>query len=210
MDLYEKLIYLSIGGAIGFILGVFAARLRTIEMKVDAVKSEIHEVDEIVKGQDARDEAGYWRPSLNSVMLVIVLALTASAAFVAGNTNMKLNTTVECLTEYNTNQGLALDSRDSSIKTSADAEIELWNYYDKLYKQARNPKTTEKQQRELSAKLHRQILDYRDTLVATQAVRDKYQYDDPDVLKDCDGNIEVPDDEEPQDPPKVNKKKGKR
>lgn len=74
MDLLERIIYFTVGGGMGFILGYIVARLRTIETKVDEVKNEVHEVDNIVKHE--RDERGFMRfPLIADVAYLLALGL---------------------------------------------------------------------------------------------------------------------------------------
>lgn len=179
MDLFERLIFFTIGAGVGFILGYVVARLRVIEIKVDAVKSEVHEVDEIVKHD--RDDRGMIK--LTTVMMILALGITAFAAFSAARTNQKLEETVRCLTRYNTNQNETLASRDQAIKDAAQAEIYLWTNYAQLYELGVD--SGPKKQARIQEEFLESVLEYRDLIAETQRTRSQYEYDDPDVLKDC-------------------------
>lgn len=79
MDLFERIIFFSIGSAVGFVLGYVVARLRIIEVKLDFVKAEVHEVDELVKHKRVGGEDGFMRIPLVAdiaylVALVLILA----------------------------------------------------------------------------------------------------------------------------------------
>lgn len=184
MDLIERIIFFAIGGGVGFILGYVVARLQTIESKVDAVKSEVHEVDVIVKHE--RDEEGSIRfPSITAMMLVLVVLITAYAAFSASRANEKLEDTVDCLTRFNTVQNRALTARDQAIQQSAQAEINLWGLYNELYKEGELPNTSSDRLEEIQDTLADAIRQYRLKLIDTQEARDDYDYGHPDVLKNC-------------------------
>lgn len=73
MELSERLEWLLLGAAIGFILGYIVRTLREIQ-------EELHEVDEIVT-ERKRDESGFKRPSLQNVALFLVIGLVAFSAF---------------------------------------------------------------------------------------------------------------------------------
>lgn len=179
MDLLERIVLFTVGLGVGFILGYIVARLREIERKVDTVGREVHEVDEIVKGKTGALE----RPPLTHILMLVVLLITAFAAFSAAKTNNALEETVYCLTRFNTNQNEALSSRDEAIKDETQAEIYLWTIYDELYRIGVN--AGPRQQAAVQERFREAIIEYRDQLVKTQRARSEYLYDDPDVLKNC-------------------------
>lgn len=184
MDLFERVLFFVIGAGVGFILGYVVARLRIIEIKVDAVKTEIHEVDEIVKHE--RNERGALRlPSLLHAMMGVVFVIVVAASFSTARVNAQLDDTVDCLTQFNTIQNEALSSRDDAIEKAATAEIELWTLYQKLYDEATQPDIPPEDLKRLQDELTAAIVAYRDNLVEVQKIRKNYEYDDPDVLKTC-------------------------
>ena len=92
MGLDDRLAYLMIGCAIGFILGYFVRALRDI-------KEELHEVDEIVKKQE-RGEAGFMRfPMVANAALILVLGLSLWASFTTQKVNNELADTQDSLVQ---------------------------------------------------------------------------------------------------------------
>jgi len=185
MDLAERVLLFCIGCGVGFILGFVVARLRTIEIKLDIVQTEVHEVDEIMKHN--RDEDGSGRmPDFEHVMLILVLVIVVLAAFSTSRVNNRLDETVTCLTDYNTNQVEVLDARDDSVTRATDAEIALWKRYEALFVEAKTIPPDELPR--LRNEINGAIITYRKQLERTQQTRAEYEYDDPDVYKDCEGD----------------------
>lgn len=92
MDLGERLGWLVLGMAVGFVLGFIVARLRVIEQKVD-------EVDGHVKHR-ARDEIGFMRvPIIADAMVLIVVLITAWAAFASQKATNDVHETQQDLAE---------------------------------------------------------------------------------------------------------------
>lgn len=87
MDLFERLLYVAIGGVLGFILGVIVTYLHEI-------KEELDEVDHILKDQGhiENDETGAvsWGFFKKYYMLIIVI-LVAYAAFASQNASNHSN-----------------------------------------------------------------------------------------------------------------------
>lgn len=80
----ETVMYLIVGGFIGFVLGYITRLLQEIRDKNDAIKEELDEVDEIVKTKlkRQRDESGIVRkPLLADILLLVVVVITVWAAF---------------------------------------------------------------------------------------------------------------------------------
>lgn len=186
---------LVLGGAIGFILGYLTNHVRRIERGIAEVKSGIGSFDECVEGCKEqhihnypprdRNEEGAFRWSWSGVGLVLVVLLTAFSAFSASQLNNKLENVVGCLVIFNTNQNTALAARDEAIKQETADEIELWTLYEKLFKEGNKPGTSEKRISEIQTEFYEAVTDYRDQLIETQAARDMYSYEDPNVLAKC-------------------------
>lgn len=174
MDLVERVIFLAIGGGIGFILGYIVALLRE-------TKEEVHEVLDMEKHR--HDERG--AVSLNTVAVVLVVLLTALAAFATAKVNSRLNETLSCITQYNVHQGQALNTRDRAIKRATNSEIALWTKYAKLYALAKSDPTKIPEAQEA---LNQAIMSHRAALVETQASRFDHPYPNPNVLQDCKEN----------------------
>lgn len=81
MGLDDRLLYLLLGMAIGFVLGRFTRSLRDI-------KEELDEVDELVKEHNDpnhhRNEGGFVKPTgVGGIALLIVIVVTVGGAFFA-------------------------------------------------------------------------------------------------------------------------------
>jgi hypothetical protein len=75
-ELAERLTWMMLGGAVGFVLGYIVARLRDI-------KEELDEVDDTVKHLRSKDESGILRarPIVLDVVLVGVVCMVVWASF---------------------------------------------------------------------------------------------------------------------------------
>lgn len=185
MDLSDRLSWLLLGMAIGFVLGVIVTRLRVIEKKVDVVGDHIK--------KHTNDERGFMRhPVVADVLYFLVLLIVVWGAFSAQkatneaqSAQRQLQRTVECIREYNTHLGESLSTRDSAIKAGTQSEIELWTKYAKLYALAKRDPSKIPQAQEA---LNRAIMSHRDALTETQTTRERNPYPDPDVLKSCKEN----------------------
>lgn len=78
MPVDEKVAWLALGCAIGFVFGYIVARLREIKDKEDTIEAK---VDSLKHNKD--DETGAFRFSLTGLAVLLVVLLTAYAAFVS-------------------------------------------------------------------------------------------------------------------------------
>jgi hypothetical protein len=174
MDLYERLLFFLVGCGVGVILGYVVGRLHVVEKRV-------HEVEDILN--EERDDRGSARiPSFSSLMLVIVLTITAIGAFMAQRSANQVEHTVTCLTEFNVDQLRALSARDAAIQNATQEEIYLWTVYDELYEIAKKDPS---QIGAIQERLRVRIINYRDELLEAQRARTKFDYGNPNILKDC-------------------------
>jgi hypothetical protein len=138
METSERIGWILLGCVIGFVLGYVVRALKDIEEKVHHVEEVVNEDHQLLH----RDEDGLARyPLIMNTLLLLVVLLTVWAAISTGRVNNQLEKTLTCLEQYNTRQGLALKSRDESIKTNSKAEIALWTQYNRLYKLAKSDPT---------------------------------------------------------------------
>lgn len=175
MGLDERATWLLLGCAIGFVLGYIVRSLRDI-------KEELDEVEDILKKPE-RGEKGFMRyPIVADIMLILVVSITAWAAFASQQASNDVRHVSECATQYNMRLGETLASRDKAIRAGADAEIRLWARYNKLYKIAKsNPSKIPV----LQERLNEAINTYRKSLSEIQKTRETHPYPNPDILQSC-------------------------
>jgi hypothetical protein len=90
---------------------------------------------------------------------------------------------VLCVERYNRTQGDALTSRDSAIRSSADAEIRLWREYVRLFDLAQNADEAgdEAQIERIQVEFYDTVREYVDGLEETREARSENPYPDPDL-----------------------------
>jgi hypothetical protein len=170
----DKVIYMLLGGMIGFVFGYVVRALRAIEKKVDHVDEQVSDNGE--KGAMPR-----WL-TLRFIVLALVVGFTAWAAFQTSLINQKLTDTVVCLKTHNLRQAAALTARDNVVITGTRSEIDLWLKYEDLYKIAKkDPSKGPKLQEELNT----QIVEHRKNLQGSIATRELLPYANPDFIIEC-------------------------
>lgn len=136
----DRLFYLILGMAIGFVLGRFTRSLGEI-------KEELDEVDEIVKEKldpHHRNEDGFVKPSgVMGVALFVVIVVTVGAAFLsqkasndAQSTQDRLARVTACNTALLSKTIVALNERTTYTGAQARANVKLQeaqsNFFDLL------------------------------------------------------------------------------
>lgn len=178
MELGERIGWMLLGMAVGFVLGFIVARLREI-------KEEVHEIDTIVKESRKRNDRGFMRfPLVADALYFLVLMIVVWGALAAQKAANQAEGTQECIKQFNARQGFALNNRDEAIKAGTQAEIDLWTTYNDLYQAA---KQRPKEIPALQEQLNEEIFEYRKKLERLQEVRERFSYPDPDIIKDCEG-----------------------
>lgn len=129
MDLMDRLIWLALGGTIGFVLGYIVRSLHEIKEKVE-------HVDKIVSPEskwEQKNDSGFMRfPIVADLCLLLALFLTVWASFASQHASNQVKETqkqVEAVTHCNQVYLSALlkgvDSRTTSAKEASDANAEL-------------------------------------------------------------------------------------
>lgn len=124
MGLDDRVTYLILGMAVGFILGYITKALREI-------KEEIKQVDKTVKRQ--RNERGFMRfPLVADAMLLVVLSITVYAAFSSQKVSNDVTDTQDlisrvtfCNQEYLADTISALNERTTYSTEQARANVKL-------------------------------------------------------------------------------------
>lgn len=139
MDLADRAMMLVIGGLIGFVFGYIVARLRVIKDELDEVKEELDEVVETTHDHPrpeetrGRSERGSMkRPTVPGVALLIVVLLTAWAAFTSQRATHETQETQEqvvklavCNQEFLGKTILALNERTTYSGDATEANVDL-------------------------------------------------------------------------------------
>lgn len=147
----DRLQFLLLGVAIGFVLGYTFRLLQNIlekldktEIKVDRVKEELDEVDEIVKGKLVtrdRGEGGFMSSRVRAnIAMGVVVGLTLWASIVsqrashnAIESQEKYDKVVSCLTFTLNNVLLNLNERSTYSEDMATANIDLQRAQDAFF-----------------------------------------------------------------------------
>lgn len=92
---------------------------------------------------------------------------------------------VECVAGSFARLGDALVDRDAAFDSSTDAEIGLWNEYDRLYKLAKaaDSRGDEAALERIQTRFYDRVGRYVDELEAVQSTRDTNPYPDPDLCR---------------------------
>jgi uncharacterized protein YoxC len=135
MGLDERIAYLLLGCAIGFVLGYIVRFLHEIKEELDEVKDEVGEVDMIVKSKrnQHRQEDGFVKLRvIADLALFVVVAITVWAAFASqAATNKAQNALDEtervaiCNQEALTKTIKALNERTEAVRAQSDANVAL-------------------------------------------------------------------------------------
>lgn len=108
MDLIERCIFMTIGGVIGFILGVIVTRLREI-------KEELDEVDHLLKDKLKEEEGALSVRGLGAILqkwaVPLVVLLVAYSAFASQKASNKTDDTADQLNNVVMAQGKLVTSQ---------------------------------------------------------------------------------------------------
>lgn len=131
MTFDERLSWFVLGGLLGAVLGYAIGLIQGINRKVDVIEEEVHELLDIEDPD--HDESGRMAlPSINSVALFLVIALTVIASFMAqraANKGEENQNDLEQITSCNSTvlyQALeALNERTLYSRAALDANVDL-------------------------------------------------------------------------------------
>ena len=186
MDLADRLLWMAVGGALGFVLGYIVRSLKDIRKRVEHMEDVVTN-DEPGNGRHREDGFMQHRYVADAMVLLVVI-LSVFASFQTARVNSELEHTLSCIYEYNKDYGGAIKSRDRSIKNGTQSEINLWLRYEVLYQEAQDkPKRIPRLQEELN----KAIKQHRASLEQLQDTRDAFPYPNPNILENCEeGTIE--------------------
>lgn len=175
MDLSERVGWMLLGMAVGFILGYIVASLRDI-------KEEVEEIDDMVKHKlPPRDERGFMRiPLVADVLYFIVLLIVVWGSFSAQravNTAQEAQERIEHVTECNRVYLGALlnavEPRTTASSAQAEANVALQEaWYAFVQFQLHIPPYPEADQRK---KANEYALALKDFLLTSEQTEKKYQ-----------------------------------
>ncbi len=145
MGLDDRLWYLLLGMAIGFVLGYFTRSLDRLKDEVADIKEELDEVDEIVKEERDilrhQNEDGFVKPTgVMGLALFVVIAVTVGAAFLsqkasndAQHAREDLAKVTACNTALLSKLTVALNERTTYTGAQANANVELQKAQSKFF-----------------------------------------------------------------------------
>lgn len=151
MDLWERLIWLGVGGFIGFVLGYMVRSLHSIEEKVDHMDEVINEGKPSKRGDD-----GFMRhPLVADAMVLVVVFITAWAAFISQRASNQVKESQDqikavtvCNKVYLGAFLKAVDERTSTSSAQVDSNVKLQqSWYDFVIFQLHVPPYPEPEQR---------------------------------------------------------------
>ena len=132
MPFSERIGWLLLGMAVGFIAGYIVRALRELKDDVHDVKEELHEVDEIVKHKLFGDDGFMNNRIVADVLMVVVLAIVVWAAFASSKAsrdvsavNDKQDVSIDCTEDYLARTVEALNDRTTYTQAQAQANVEL-------------------------------------------------------------------------------------
>lgn len=200
MDLFERAIFLCIGGVVGFILGYTVARLREIKEELDEVDEcvkycrEVHEHIPKRNTSRVRDERGSMRiPLVADAVLLLVVALVAYAAFASHKANNDVEDhqqdvarITECNQEYLANTIEAFNERTTYTQDQAHANVDLQRAQAELLKVLREePPPSELRSDEAFDKYFEVLSDYLEVNTKTRLKQNEYPYPTSEELDSC-------------------------
>jgi predicted PurR-regulated permease PerM len=119
MDLSERIGWLLLGMAVGFVLGYIVRSLREI-------RDELNKVDTIINKQKEKDEKGVSSSTvITHIMLVVVLALSVWASFETQQTSNQVQNSTGCNVQFLRKTIRALNERTTYVESHRSANIEL-------------------------------------------------------------------------------------
>lgn len=124
----DRLQFLLLGMAIGFVLGYLVRLVRDIKEELDEVKEEIE--TGVIQHHNGDD--GYMKVSLSTVAILLVVGLTAWASFVSQKASNdvkdaqeRIEQTAECHQQVLEEALVALNQRSTFTKASAKTNVQL-------------------------------------------------------------------------------------
>lgn len=181
MDLADRLLWMAVGGALGFVLGYIVRSLKDIRKRVEHMEDVVTN-DEPAQGKHRGEDGFMQNRIVADVMVLLVVLLSVFASFQTAKVNSELEHTLDCISQYNSDYGGAIKSRDQAIKDGTQSEINLWLRYEGLYKQAqKDPKKIPA----LQEKLNKAIKNHRASLEKLQKTREAFPYPNPNILENC-------------------------
>ena len=183
MDLVERAMYLTVGGGVGFVLGYIVARLREIK----------EELDEVAGNQNHPNEGGFMRLSLIQWMAIICVAIVAASAFAsakatskARETAARLETVVQCNTDYFVVFLNAVEPRTDAVQDSASDNVELQRaWFEFVRFSLQNPPAPKDEQRRKANEYFTALKEYVKTSSKAKVRVDENPYPTADQLILC-------------------------
>lgn len=124
----ERIGWMLLGMAVGFIAGYIVRSLRELREDVHHVKEELHEVDGIVKhklGERNGDEGFMSNRYVADIAMIVVMIIVVAAALLSQKASNDVHTSTGCTREFLEKTIVALNERTEFAGAQAKANIEL-------------------------------------------------------------------------------------
>jgi len=195
MGIDDRLVFLLLGCAIGFVLGRLDRRLRAMKEQMDEIDECVHECRKRI-----RNERGAMRmPSRNNIALFLVVAMTLYAAVMsqlASNTSNDTSDRVitlqaeqkqnlDCTTQVLFDAIRALNERTTYSGAQADANIALVQGQLNLLLKIQDPNLTTEERQALFQIYVEQVQEFIELATKTKGQQLQFPYPTVDDLTTC-------------------------
>lgn len=186
----DRLQFLLLGMAIGFVLGYLVRLVREI-------KEELDEVDDIVKkelGNHDRGESGFMEIRyLKDIAILLVVGLTAWASFVSQkasndsqDTQDRIETVTYCMLTSQSEALNALNERSTYTKEQANANIDLQTDFATFFNLLlHQPPFSSEEQRKAAEKYQTSLNNFVDVSKKTRSKVEDNPFPTVDDLRTC-------------------------
>jgi hypothetical protein len=128
MGAEERIGWMLLGMAVGFIAGYIVRSLRELREDVHVVKEELHEVDGIVKhklGERNGDDGFMSNRYVADIAMILCMIIVLGAALLSQKASNDVHTSTGCTQEFLVKTIVALNERTEFAGAQAESNVEL-------------------------------------------------------------------------------------
>jgi hypothetical protein len=128
MGAEERIGWMLLGMAVGFIAGYIVRSLRELREDVHVVKEELHEVDGIVKhklGERNGDDGFMSNRYVADIGMIVVLVIVLASCVVSWTASNDVHTSTSCSRKFLAKTIVALNERTEFAGAQAESNVEL-------------------------------------------------------------------------------------